>query len=268
MIESASETAHYPMLNRGAFLGLDLPWLELDYIDESDLDALLAGPVEHQYAALVLTPGAVALPGVRTILERRSAELAHALTSGVGVVITATTLGGVERFDLTFLPEGSQVSLVDTGMREMTGILVTDSLPDDVLAPADGQRACSALTLTSKPTRPPSNAYARNGHKLDVERPEDDRKVVDDQPVGLPHRQRHSHTRPSTQGPRAAPRPQPSRPVPNTCRRTASRTTARRKAAGGSWVRCPKIRPLKIGRPAVWAGPTPSSPESEGATHG
>jgi hypothetical protein len=149
VIESASETAHYPMLNRGVFLGLDLPWLDVDYIDESDLDTLLSAPVEHQYAALVLTPGAIALPGVRAILEQRSAELAQALSSGVGMVITATTLGGVERFDLTFLPEGSQVSLVDTGMREMAGTLTTDGIPDDVLTSQDGQQACSALTLAA-----------------------------------------------------------------------------------------------------------------------
>jgi hypothetical protein len=149
VIESASETAHYPQLNRSVYSALDLPWLELEYVDESNLAALLDGPLEQRYAALVFTPGAIALPGVRALLEQRTAALAQALAHGVGLVITATTLGGLDRFDLAFLPEGSQVSLVDTGMREMTGTLRTDSLPDDVIRPDDGRRGCSALTLAA-----------------------------------------------------------------------------------------------------------------------
>ena len=149
VIESASETAHYPQLNRAVFADLDLPWLELDYFDESDIAALLDTGIEQRYAALVLTPGAVALPGVRLLLEQRTAALAQALSHGVGIVITATTLGGVDRFDLAFLPEGSQVSLVDTGMREMTGTLVTDFRADDAICADDGRRACSAVTLAA-----------------------------------------------------------------------------------------------------------------------
>lgn len=148
VIESASETAHYPTLNREVFSGLELPWLRLEYYDESELAALLAEPLERRFAAVVFTAGAIALPRVRGLLEQHASVLSQALANGVGIVITATTLGGVPRFDLTFVPEGSQVSLVDTGMREMAGTLVTD-LSDEIISADDGRRAVSALTLAA-----------------------------------------------------------------------------------------------------------------------
>lgn len=149
VIESASETAHYPMLDRAVFTEIDVPWLALEFFDESELDGLLCRPLEERFAAIVFTPGAMQLPGVRALLAQRTEVLAKALARGVGLVMTATSLGGLDRFDLSFLPEGGQVSLVETPMRDMTGTLLFDEVPDGEMHVTADRRVCSAVTLAS-----------------------------------------------------------------------------------------------------------------------
>lgn len=149
VLESASETTHYPKLNRAAFGALTIPWLVLEHFDESQLDELLARPLEDRFAAVVVTPGAMALPQVRTAIASHSESFSRALAQGVGVVITATTLGGAERFDLTFVPEAAQVALVETGMRRLLGTATSDELPALELSEAAGTAASSGVTLTA-----------------------------------------------------------------------------------------------------------------------
>src|SRR3984885_11475643 len=102
----------------------------LQFFDETELDWLLAQPLERRFAAVIYTPGAISLPSVRDTLGNRAETLAEALVHGVGLVITATSLGGTERFDLSFLPEGSQISLMQTGMRSMAGRVCVNGLPE------------------------------------------------------------------------------------------------------------------------------------------
>jgi hypothetical protein len=151
VVESASDTAHYPRFNHGAYDGVAVPWLRLQFYDETELDWLLSEPLERRFAAVVFTMGAIALPGVRDTLGRRAEALAAALTNGVGLVINAQSLGGVERFDLSFLPEGSQVSLVQSqpGMRNMAGRARVDGLPERQLSEAEGRRALSGVTVAA-----------------------------------------------------------------------------------------------------------------------
>ena len=84
VIESASETAHYPQLNRGVLSSLALPWLQLEYFDESEFGPLLREPLEDHFAAILFTPGALALPRVRSLLEEHATVFAQALAHGVG----------------------------------------------------------------------------------------------------------------------------------------------------------------------------------------
>ncbi len=151
VVESASDTAHYPRFNHGAYDRVAVPWLRLQFYDETELDWLLSEPLERRFAAVVFTMGAIALPSVRDTLVRQAEALAEALTNGVGLVISAQSLGGVGRFDLSFLPEGSQVSLVQPqpGMRSMAGWARVNGLPERQLSEAEGRRALSGVTMAA-----------------------------------------------------------------------------------------------------------------------
>jgi len=151
VVESASDTAHYPGMNHGVYDRVAIPWLRLQFYDETELDWLLSEPLERRFAAVVFTMGAIALPSVRDTLGRHAETFAEALTNGVGLVISATSLGGKERFDLSFLPEGSQVSLVQPqpGMRTMAGRVRVNSLPDRQLSESEGRRALSGVTVAA-----------------------------------------------------------------------------------------------------------------------
>jgi len=147
VVGSATETAHYPLINRGISNTLNVPWLALEFFDEFELEDLLRLPPEERFAAIVFTPGAIQLPGVRAAIEQHANVLARALANGVGLVFNATSLGGLDRFDLSFLPEGGQVSLLGTGMRPMTGTLQCDGCPDQAMPAAEDLRVSSAVTL-------------------------------------------------------------------------------------------------------------------------
>lgn len=149
VVESGSDTAHYPRFNHGTYDSLAVPWLRLQFYDETELDWLLSEPLGRRFAAVVFTPGAIALPSVRDIVGRRAKTLGEALTHGVGLVIGATSLGGIERFDLSFLPEGSQVSLLQLGMRSMAGRVCVNGLPERQLSEAEGREALSGVTVAA-----------------------------------------------------------------------------------------------------------------------
>jgi hypothetical protein len=149
VIQSASDSAHYPAFNHGVYDRLAIPWLRLQFLDETELDWLLTQPLERHFAALVFTPGAMSLPSVREVLGRRAETLAEALAKGVGLVMTATSLGGVDRFDLSFLPEGSQISLLQTGMRSMAGVVHVNGLPERQLSETEGRQALSGVSVAA-----------------------------------------------------------------------------------------------------------------------
>ena len=149
VVESASDSAHYPAFNHGTYDRLAIPWLRLQFYDETELDWLLTEPLERRFAAVVFTPGAISLPSVRDAIERRAETLAEALKHGVGLVISATSLGGIERFDFSFLPEGSQVSLVQPGMRSMAGWVRVNDLNERQLSESEGRHALSGVTLAA-----------------------------------------------------------------------------------------------------------------------
>src|ERR1700733_12663743 len=134
VVQSASDSAHYPAFNHGTYDQISIPWLSMQFFDETELEWLLAQPLERRFAAVIFTPGAISLPNVRDTLGRRASILAEALAHGVGLVIAATSLGGVERFDLSFLPEGSQISLLQTEMRSMVGLAQVVGLPERQLS--------------------------------------------------------------------------------------------------------------------------------------
>jgi hypothetical protein len=149
VVESASDSAHYPAFNHRTYDRISIPWLRLKFYDETELDWLLAEPLERRFAAVAFTPGAIALPSVRDAMERQAETLAEALQHGVGLVISATSLGGMERFDLSFLPEGSQVSLVQAGMRSMAGSVRIDDITERQLSEAEGWQALSGVTVAA-----------------------------------------------------------------------------------------------------------------------
>lgn len=149
VVESASDSAHYPSINRDAFTAINVPWLVFEFFDESELAGLLGKPLDDHFAAVVFTAGAIQLPGVRTIVMERADVLAQALARGVGLIVTATSLGGLDKFDLSFLPEGGQVSLVETEMRDMTGTVLSDGVFDREIPDTTGHRVRSAVTLAS-----------------------------------------------------------------------------------------------------------------------
>jgi hypothetical protein len=64
-------------------------------------------------------------------------------------VITATSLGGTERFDLSFLPEGSQISLLQTEMRSMAGRVYVNGLPERQLSETEGRKALSGVSVAA-----------------------------------------------------------------------------------------------------------------------
>ena len=149
VIQSASDSAHYPAFNHGTYDQIAIPWLRLEFFDETELEWLLAQPLERRFAAVIFTPGAMSLPNVRDTLGRKASTLAEALAHGVGLVIAATSLGGVERFDLSFLPEGSQISLLQTGMRSMVGLVQVVGLPERQLSEIEGRQALSGVSVAA-----------------------------------------------------------------------------------------------------------------------
>ena len=149
VIQSASDSAHYPAFNRGTYDQVAIPWLRLEFYDETELGLLLSQPLERRFAAVIFTPGAIALPAVRETLAHRADTLAEALAHGVGIVVGATSLGGVERFDLTFLPEGSQISLLQTRMRGMAGLVQVTGLLERLLPETEGRQAPSGVTVAA-----------------------------------------------------------------------------------------------------------------------
>ena len=56
VVQSASDSAHYPAFNQGTYDQLAIPWLRLQFFDETELDWLLAEPLERRLAAVVSRP--------------------------------------------------------------------------------------------------------------------------------------------------------------------------------------------------------------------
>jgi hypothetical protein len=130
VIESASEAAHYPHLGHKTLASLDIPWLNLAYFDETNATQLLDSPIERQRGAIMITPGAMALGSIREAIQEYGEHLRVAIQGGMGLIMSATSLPGVDRFDLSFLPEGSQVSLVATRMRALAGTVYFERIPE------------------------------------------------------------------------------------------------------------------------------------------
>ena len=150
VIESASDAAHYPHLNRRLFDELDDPWLRLCYFDESSLDDVLGTRHLHErFAALYFTAGAMQLPTVREQITRYGPDLNASIHAGLGVIISAHTLGAAERFDLGFLPEGRQVSFVSTRMRSISGQILFAGVASQDLVTRNNQVGMTALALAT-----------------------------------------------------------------------------------------------------------------------
>ncbi|HUX04444.1 MAG TPA: hypothetical protein VMV53_06000 [Acidimicrobiales bacterium] len=149
VIESATDAAHYPHLNRRLFKDLDDPWLRLSYFDESSLDDLLGTRLHERFAAVYFTAGAMQLPSIREQITQYGPSLNTSIHAGLGVIISAHTLGAAERFDLDFLPEGRQVSFVSTKMRAISGQILFAGVASQELVTRNNQVGMTALALAT-----------------------------------------------------------------------------------------------------------------------
>ncbi len=98
VVISASDVAHYPGRNRAAIDRSAPPWVVCQYFDEGRLDDLLLSPDSTDFAAIMVTPGAMQLARVRQALSNHSESIWRYIDQGGGFAVIATSLAPERRF--------------------------------------------------------------------------------------------------------------------------------------------------------------------------